>query len=290
MGNELRKHAFLIIAHNEFEVLQKLIDALDDTRNDIYVHIDGKIKNVPKLEAVHSHLNILKNRIKVIWGDVTQIACEIRLMEEAVYSGNVYAFYHIISGVHYPLISNRKLSDFFEPYTGKSVLQCMDSSIQEVEMRLGKFHFFLGYFNSRFALIRKVSRILWVAFLSVEKRMKINRDCSYQGGKASNWCSLSNEAVHFILSDKEKILKRFGKTFCADEFFVPSVIKEHHLPVVYSDKLLYANFVHYTPKVLTINDYDALMKSGCLFARKITSDNMELINRISDGKNQYLCN
>lgn len=29
-------HAYLIIAHNEFEVLQKLIEALDDPRNDIY--------------------------------------------------------------------------------------------------------------------------------------------------------------------------------------------------------------------------------------------------------------
>lgn len=29
-------HAYLIIAHNEFEVLQKLVGALDDPRNDIY--------------------------------------------------------------------------------------------------------------------------------------------------------------------------------------------------------------------------------------------------------------
>lgn len=31
-----RKHAYLIMAHNEFEVLKKLIIILDDKRNDIY--------------------------------------------------------------------------------------------------------------------------------------------------------------------------------------------------------------------------------------------------------------
>ena len=38
------RHAYLIIAHNEPEILQMLISALDDARNDIYVHIDKKSK------------------------------------------------------------------------------------------------------------------------------------------------------------------------------------------------------------------------------------------------------
>ena len=38
----MKKHAYLIIAHNNFEQLKNLIHALDDTRNDIYVHIDKK--------------------------------------------------------------------------------------------------------------------------------------------------------------------------------------------------------------------------------------------------------
>lgn len=37
------KHAYLIIAHNEFELLKLLIDRIDDARNDIYIHIDQKL-------------------------------------------------------------------------------------------------------------------------------------------------------------------------------------------------------------------------------------------------------
>ena len=41
------KHAYLIIAHHEFEVLEKLVQSLDDVRNDIYIHFDRKLKSLP---------------------------------------------------------------------------------------------------------------------------------------------------------------------------------------------------------------------------------------------------
>ena len=36
------KHAFLIIAHNEYPILEVLLSMLDDERNDIYLHIDKR--------------------------------------------------------------------------------------------------------------------------------------------------------------------------------------------------------------------------------------------------------
>ena len=42
------KHAYLIIAHNNFYILKKLIALIDDERNDIYIHIDKKTKNFKK--------------------------------------------------------------------------------------------------------------------------------------------------------------------------------------------------------------------------------------------------
>lgn len=40
------KHAFLIIAHNEYPVLEVLLSMLDDERNDIYLHIDKRATTV----------------------------------------------------------------------------------------------------------------------------------------------------------------------------------------------------------------------------------------------------
>lgn len=41
----LNKHAYLILAHNNFGVLEKLIKMLDYKHNDLYVHIDKKVEN-----------------------------------------------------------------------------------------------------------------------------------------------------------------------------------------------------------------------------------------------------
>ena len=37
-----KKHAILIMAHNQFEILEKLMIQLDHQRNDLYIHIDRK--------------------------------------------------------------------------------------------------------------------------------------------------------------------------------------------------------------------------------------------------------
>ena len=52
------KHAYLILAHHEFALLQTLIGCLDDARNDIYVHIDRKVRELPELHARQARLTV----------------------------------------------------------------------------------------------------------------------------------------------------------------------------------------------------------------------------------------
>ena len=62
------KHAYLIMAHHEFEVLGKLVQAIDDKRNDIFIHFDAKLKSYPVLKAHNANLYILEKRIDIHWG------------------------------------------------------------------------------------------------------------------------------------------------------------------------------------------------------------------------------
>lgn len=41
------KHAYLILDHKEWGLLQTMIDCINDPRNDIFVHIDAKVKEIP---------------------------------------------------------------------------------------------------------------------------------------------------------------------------------------------------------------------------------------------------
>ena len=38
----MQKHAYLILAHWDFKLLENLVKFLDNKRNDIYIHIDSK--------------------------------------------------------------------------------------------------------------------------------------------------------------------------------------------------------------------------------------------------------
>ena len=66
----MSKHAYLIIAHSEPEILRILVSCIDDVRNDIFIHIDKKsnIENFSNIHTDSSNLFFLKDRINVKWG------------------------------------------------------------------------------------------------------------------------------------------------------------------------------------------------------------------------------
>ena len=94
-----KKHAYLIIAHNNWKQLSLLLSVLDDERNDIYIHIDKKSKNVPidslRKSVKKSKLHIYR-KFKIYWGHFSQVECELYLFEKT--SKNKYFRYHLISG------------------------------------------------------------------------------------------------------------------------------------------------------------------------------------------------
>lgn len=73
----MQKHAYMIIAHNEFDLLEILVRLLDDPRNDIYVHIDAKVKDFDfkSFQALtqYSRLRFTPRRISATWGDFSLV-------------------------------------------------------------------------------------------------------------------------------------------------------------------------------------------------------------------------
>ena len=72
------RHAYLIMAHNEWELLNTLLSLIDDPRNDIFLHIDKKVKTMPDLyQPKYSKLYFTPKRYDVRWGDVGQVHSEM---------------------------------------------------------------------------------------------------------------------------------------------------------------------------------------------------------------------
>ncbi len=83
----MKKHAYLIMAFNHFNLLKKLIHLIDDERNDIFVHIDAKSKSfkVSDFNDCVTKSNIVFiPRTEVYWADYSQTNAELCLLQEAV--------------------------------------------------------------------------------------------------------------------------------------------------------------------------------------------------------------
>lgn len=97
----MKNHAMLIMAHSQFEILEKLMRQLDHERNDLYIHIDRKSKGFDL--AYFSHICrkskvVFAPRMSVHWGDSCQVKCELRLLEAALHFGEDYLYLHLLLG------------------------------------------------------------------------------------------------------------------------------------------------------------------------------------------------
>lgn len=47
MTQKMLRHAYLIMAHNNFEILEKQVLLLDSPNADFYIHVDKKSRGIP---------------------------------------------------------------------------------------------------------------------------------------------------------------------------------------------------------------------------------------------------
>ena len=265
------KHAWLIIAHNEFTVLQRLVSLLDDERSDFFIHIDKKVRDLPEIHAEKGRMFFLNDRIDVRWGAYSQIRTEMALFSAAV-EKNEYDYYHIISGTTLPLKSVDELDAWFSRMAGKCIVTglCKDDPYQET-LKIHRYNLFMRNYASGDARLRKTSQFLWKSAIALQRMLgtRINREGVYF--KASNWVSLTRDAVQYLLSRKNAIEKTYRHSFCGDEYFVPSELMSSPAfkdRVINEESYLKHHIGRSNAETLRLEDFPALQQSNYLFARK----------------------
>ena len=75
------KHAYLVVAHNDWGLLSKLLRCIDDPRNGIFIHVDKKANFVLSevYEPKKAGCSYIRRR-KVSWGGYSIIAAELTLL------------------------------------------------------------------------------------------------------------------------------------------------------------------------------------------------------------------
>ena len=265
-------HAWLIIAHNEFEVLQRLIDSLDAAESDFYVHIDKKVKELPLLKITKGRLFMLQDRVDVHWGHYSQIQCELLLLETAL-SGGPYSHYHILSGTHLPLKPLDELLVFYDSHKGEEIMRIWDADEGDADFKLRRYHFPIRYFKSSDRPVRqRLDNWAWRLNLKVQKTFGIRHHCGETFRKTDNWLSLSEKACAYLVSHKQEILKKYRRSFCGDEYFVATELgKLPEFRILDCKNLLHVEFQGDTPRTFHTNSLPRLRATGCYWARKFSS-------------------
>ena len=288
------KHAYLIMAHNEFYILEKLIKLIDDERNDIYLHIDKKVKgfdfeyfkNIPKKSKI-----FFTDRIDVKWGTNTQIECEYILFKEAFKKH--YKYYHLLSGVDLPVASQDVIHNFFDKNNGKEFVIMDNHNVISNESleRIKLYHFFVPLARSKSKILRKLFGMFHFYSIKIQRLFKVNRikNMNINFRKGANWVSITDEFVSYVLSKENEMMKIFKYSFCADELFVQTLLyNSKFYKNIYSMKNDDYNGIKRsidwnrgTPYTFKIEDFEELINSGNFWARKFsTKIDKQIIDKI----------
>ena len=169
------KHAYMIIAHHQFDLLEMLVKLIDYEKNDIYIHIDKKVKNFDfdYFKSIPKYSNIyFTDRVSNTWGGYSNIKTELVLLKEAV-KGN-YSYYHLLSGVDMPIKKADEIYKFFEQNNGKEFIHFTTPEFiakESTAERIGLyhvFHEFAGRKKNIFAFAEKCSLAIQRRFHAVQ--------------------------------------------------------------------------------------------------------------------------
>lgn len=280
------KHAYLIIAHNEPQLLQNLIDLIDDKRNDIYIHIDKKsdIKQFSDISASESRLYFIPRK-SVYWGHYSQVQTELRLMAFAKNNAS-YSYYHLLSGVDLPLHNQDYIHNYFERHNGTEfveVLEFTEEIRKDIFYKNYRWFFFQRFLRSGNPLLEKIFHISEL----IQFKMPILRRHNIEIYKGSNWFSITEAFVNYILSNKRLIFDEFRWSNCADELFLQSLFAKS---IFYKNKsnkaqgnLRAIDWRRGHPYIWRNTDFDELVSSEALFARKFSlKTDKEIVLKIYD--------
>lgn len=286
------KHAFLILTHNEFSVLEKLLYCLDDERNDIYIHFDKKLDQLPDFKVQRARLVVLSDRVDVRWGDVSMIQAEYNLFEAAA-ARQAYAYYHVLSGVDLPLKHQDDVHAFFHKYQGREFIGISKAATEkEIDRKVRRTHVYPRQFRSGkgiTAIWRKTVRAL---FLRLQFLLNIKRNADLVFKKGPQWISVTDDFVRYILPKKEEVLKIYQKTFCSDEIFIQTLCWNSYFRLRLFNS---SNEMRGCQRIIgwkdgeliawTDDDFDKLIASDMLFARKFSSTDRRLLERVVNHAN-----
>lgn len=230
------KICYLILSHNNFKHLDRMIDALDDKNSSFYIHIDKKVKE--GYSPIKDNVAVIPQQFNINWGGYAMIEATLALLKHGVESMANADYYILISGVDYPIRPKSFLYNLLKE--GKEYIDIAPIPAPfKPEERYTHYYFDydrrnLKYYNPYF-----LAEVLL-------KKIKIKRKAPFKIYAGTQWFALTNSCAQYVLDTavKDKRYEKFFKyALVPDEAFFQTIIGN-------------STFVKNTASSLTYTDWE----------------------------------
>lgn len=289
------KHAFLMLAHKQPVLIERIVSKIEKENHYIYIHYDAKSMDFEAVKMISvKYKNVyLPERKRTSWGGFSLTSCIIENFSNMIDISNNYDYFHLISGQDYPCVSMSKFDMFFEECSGKSFMR-LDSEKETKENRKKKFKYRMEnyFFNDEICnefLGVKLYKIVNKLLKPIPRTYE-NMDTLWGGW---NWYSLSRDTLIYLLNyirKNPKYCDRFKHTICSDELIFATIVKNTDIDLNV-DICNSLRFVEWNPKrqaeslplLLTENELEDVVNSGAFFCRKVQLPESEkLLDKIDE--------
>lgn len=292
----LQKHAYFIAAFNNWDVLKKLVLLLDHEKNDIYIHINRSVQDfdfeyfqsLPKRSDLY-----FTERFDTEWGTPCLMVAQLYFFQKAHIKH--YQYYHFLSGADLPLKTQEEIHAFFDAHAGQEFVHFvapppMPRRIYDRYAYDHRFHkyirgksqwkrIFLGFFCENIY-------VFFQKLFHIDKQKKNPHTLCFGG----TWWSVTDDLVNYVLENWDLLLDLYKHTFAPDETYLATLVYNSS----FREKLFYDkmddNYIacmrnidwkRGQPYTWHSKDYEELMNSGFLFARKFDpAADQEIIEKI----------
>lgn len=217
-----------------------------------------------------------------------------------------YGYYHLLSGHDFLLKPVQQIQEYYENNTGKVFLAVDRNPLNKPSMLARIDQYNINTANRHITMLLNRFTTILQNIIGIH-RIKNTPDEKYFA-KGMNWASMPASFVGCVLKEKSFVMHLAKHSLCFDEMYKQMVYLKHrdefflNFNMENSDK--YKDIPRYklevmatlhkvdwergTPYTYRISDYDELIHSHCMFARKFDSRiDKEIINRLfEDVKRQ----
>lgn len=280
------KICYLILAHNNFRHLDRLMEALNGKDVSFCIHIDKKVSETysPSLP----NASVISEHVDINWGGFTMIEATLALMEYGVGYMIDADYYILISGVDYPIRPKQFLYDLLKE--GKEYIDIAPVPVPFKPIERYEYYYFdynrrnLKHYNPKFLI-----EVLL-------KKLKVKRKSPFRVYAGTQWFALTADCVHYILrtiAEDKRYIDFFRRTLVPDEAFFQTIIGNSPFMPQTRSSLTYTDWEVPSPPATIENRHVDFLKTHIefndeygtrfpYFARKFNDESEAILKRIQE--------